>query len=337
MGRDTSTGSVHNPINMDFLQAVVFADHPGLKAFLFSNVAQPRAVSAVRNSSTAHRIYGRHTSNPSRAIAERSFEFRSGGDGGVSGGAKVSFAEAVAHGAKHILPAEEWQKLQQGMPGADKITWLQRLEHSLRSWAETSDFPKGLFVDLLCDKFDERTGDDIRRLKGLQVQLLNMFHHPTTTKAEALFEKIGVRGVLTLLGIRLTVGSVDTIPPSITQLMNCFNATWDEEHAGKSKKETLTTGGRAWTKHAIRTSDKWWGVPTGTDQHKNRQAVGCVQRVLADWKWLNIFTLPNDKVTVVMEFRNLEGYGARWTGDGKEFRGFLEPQKADGHANKWRH
>ena len=31
------------------------------------------------------------------------------------------------------------------------------------------------------------------------------------------------------------------------------------------------------------------------------------------------------------------GYGARWTHDGAEFRGFVEPQMADGHLLGWRH
>ena len=34
---------------------------------------------------------------------------------------------------------------------------------------------------------------------------------------------------------------------------------------------------------------------------------------------------------------NFLGYGVRWTSDGKQFRGFLEPQMADGHDVHWRH
>ena len=31
------------------------------------------------------------------------------------------------------------------------------------------------------------------------------------------------------------------------------------------------------------------------------------------------------------------GYGVRWTADGLQFRGFLEPQMIDGHEVGWRH
>ena len=39
----------------------------------------------------------------------------------------------------------------------------------------------------------------------------------------------------------------------------------------------------------------------------------------------------------VIEARGPEGYGARWTADGTQFRGFLEPQMVDGHEVGWRH
>ena len=31
------------------------------------------------------------------------------------------------------------------------------------------------------------------------------------------------------------------------------------------------------------------------------------------------------------------GYGVRWSSDGKQFRGFLEPQMVDGHEVGWKH
>ncbi|WAQ95386.1 hypothetical protein MAR_028076 [Mya arenaria] len=39
----------------------------------------------------------------------------------------------------------------------------------------------------------------------------------------------------------------------------------------------------------------------------------------------------------VMEARVLEGYGVRWTADGSQFRGFLEPQMVGGHEVGWKH
>jgi hypothetical protein len=39
----------------------------------------------------------------------------------------------------------------------------------------------------------------------------------------------------------------------------------------------------------------------------------------------------------VFEARVAEGYGARWTADGAQFRGFLEPNALDGHERGWQH
>ncbi len=51
---------------------------------------------------------------------------------------------------------------------------------------------------------------------------------------------------------------------------------------------------------------------------------------------LNPVPTPQHDVRVI-EARTVEGYGVRWKHDGSEFRGFLEPQMADGHTVGWRH
>ncbi|XP_062507765.1 uncharacterized protein LOC134184164 isoform X2 [Corticium candelabrum] len=58
-------------------------------------------------------------------------------------------------------------------------------------------------------------------------------------------------------------------------------------------------------------------------------------KILEDASWINVHILPHD--IKVVEVRSSEGYGARWTADGLEFRGFLEPQMEDGHAMGWQH
>ncbi len=90
-------------------------------------------------------------------------------------------------------------------------------------------------------------------------------------------------------------------------------------------------------------------------QEKNDTADKKLQQLLNDVCWVNIHYLPHS--LLVFEIRNRLGYGARWTADGtvrmtclcllcglsadmslpQEFRGFLEPQMADGHAAGWRH
>ena len=50
--------------------------------------------------------------------------------------------------------------------------------------------------------------------------------------------------------------------------------------------------------------------------------------------WVNVHIITHSDI--IVECRVEQGYGMRWTGDGV-FRGFLEPQMEDGHAQRWRH
>uniref|UniRef100_A0A2P2P524 Uncharacterized protein n=1 Tax=Rhizophora mucronata TaxID=61149 RepID=A0A2P2P524_RHIMU len=50
--------------------------------------------------------------------------------------------------------------------------------------------------------------------------------------------------------------------------------------------------------------------------------------------WSNMHIIPQHGV--VFEIRVVEGYGARWSGDGTKFIGFLEPYMEDGHAKGWK-
>ncbi|XP_062507764.1 uncharacterized protein LOC134184164 isoform X1 [Corticium candelabrum] len=140
---------------------------------------------------------------------------------------------------------------------------------------------------------------------------------------------LGDRGVLDTLSIRQTAGSVDMLPPSKSQLLKTFTAQNNE-------KAKLTVGARALAKHCHRDSScNWWGCSTGKEDDKNEYALSVVTRILEDASWINVHILPHD--IKVVEVRSSEGYGARWTADGLEFRGFLEPQMEDGHAMGWQH
>ncbi|KAJ3315609.1 hypothetical protein HDV04_002023 [Boothiomyces sp. JEL0838] len=135
-----------------------------------------------------------------------------------------------------------------------------------------------------------------------------------------------------LLGIRKTVGSVDTIfPPNLNELLNAFQ----ELH---SNADTLTVGARALSKHVHRSSSGWYGVTkyTGTRDEKNRVALDLILRMIDNAVWLNIHSLPHQ--VFVLEIRVMEGYGARWTcAPHVKFRGFLEPMMEGGHEQRWRH
>ncbi|KAH9499935.1 hypothetical protein Btru_076957 [Bulinus truncatus] len=140
---------------------------------------------------------------------------------------------------------------------------------------------------------------------------------------------LGLRGILDLLGIRKTTGTKEMLPPSRKQLLASFTA----KHHPNSD---LSVGARALTKHYHRDqSDSWWGNCTGTEADKNRHALQIMEKVLDNAVWINIHWLPQD--VYIIEARQDQGYGLRWSADGASFRGFLEPQMIDGHEVGWRH
>ncbi|KAI8786516.1 uncharacterized protein LOC106062568 isoform X1 [Biomphalaria glabrata] len=140
---------------------------------------------------------------------------------------------------------------------------------------------------------------------------------------------LGLRGILDLLGIRKTVGTKEMLPPSRKLLLASFTA----KHSPNSE---LTVGARALAKHFHRDkSDSWWGNCSGSEAEKNRHALQIMQNVLDNAVWINIHWLPHD--VFIIEARQDQGYGLRWSADGSNFRGFLEPQMIDGHEVGWRH
>lgn len=144
-----------------------------------------------------------------------------------------------------------------------------------------------------------------------------------------ILESIKLRGILDLLGMKETVGSVDKFPPSLLTLWESFG----RKHTLHSK---LSCGARALSKHCHRDStSQWWGVSTGTEGDKNEHANQNLARIFDNAVWINIHRLPHD--VEVLEVRTQLGYGARWSCDGTTFRGFLEPQMSDGHSIGWKH
>ncbi|KAE9450489.1 hypothetical protein C3L33_17611, partial [Rhododendron williamsianum] len=68
---------------------------------------------------------------------------------------------------------------------------------------------------------------------------------------------------------------------------------------------------------------------------KNRLAKDAISHLMAHCCWQNMHVVPPHGV--VYEIRTADGYGARWSEDGNEFIGFLEPYMEDGHSNRWKH
>lgn len=149
----------------------------------------------------------------------------------------------------------------------------------------------------------------------------------------------GLPGIMVVLGMRRSVGSVDMLPPLRSKLVAAFTQLHMPLHVKKQPKRkikhTLTVGARALTKHAHRSSESWWGSMNGSDTTKNEASRRVLSKILDNAVWINAHMLPHD--VAIVEVRVAEGYGARWLADGSAFRGFLEPHVADGHENKWRH
>ncbi|XP_055885668.1 uncharacterized protein LOC129926352 [Biomphalaria glabrata] len=127
-------------------------------------------------------------------------------------------------------------------------------------------------------------------------------------------------------GPRRSIGAKEMPPPSRKLLLASFTA----KHSPNSE---LTVGARALAKHFHRDkSDSWC---TESEAEKNRHALQIMQNVLDNAVWINIHWLPHD--VFIIEARQDQGYGLRWSADGSNFRGFLEPQMIDGHEVGWRH
>lgn len=185
--------------------------------------------------------------------------------------------------------------------------------------------------------------DDLHGKLSIQVQ--RACTTPRASTLEPLLRHITFRGVAALCGVRTTEGSVDLLPPPRSQLLVPFSEPWHVDGRRSPNKPSLTVGARAWTKHAGRSSRLWWGDPhsKGGDGRKNAEADRCINMILDKHAWLNVHALPCSESgdgwkspVPVVELRIEEGYGARWTADAAEFRGFVEPMIADGHSKRWR-
>jgi len=208
--------------------------------------------------------------------------------------------------------------------------YIVMTEHILE-WGRTKECPKLRYLPFFEKSINY---DSHNRVNGLTDQVVKLFASASTATATELkamlvdlLTKLGVRGIMTLLGIQCTIGSGDILPPSRDMLMKSFTTS----HSGSS----LTVGGRALTKHFHRGTDRWWGEISGTDSEKNKRALILLLRFMRGAVWLNIHGLPGQ--VQVLEMRIANGYGARWTADGASFRGFLEPHMVDGWKTGWKH
>lgn len=144
-----------------------------------------------------------------------------------------------------------------------------------------------------------------------------------------IMESLGINGVRVLLRLRRTLGSIpNAVPPSPRLLIKSFCEPL-------RPKLVLSVGARALAKHSHRSEKGWWGECKGSEAKVNLSSLEVLHRIMKNCVWINIHCLPHD--VPFFEIRVRDGYGARWSLDGSQFRGFLEPPMEDGHEKHWRH
>ncbi|PKI63816.1 hypothetical protein CRG98_015800 [Punica granatum] len=165
----------------------------------------------------------------------------------------------------------------------------------------------------------------------LAIDILKSSHQPYISVAR-IISVLGYNGVHNLLGLVHTAGTVsDSLPPPRSALLSALQQPYNRDVKGS----TLTDGARALAKHFSRSSSKYWGSLDGSDSRKNKAAMDIITCLISSCCWLNLHVVPPHGV--VFEIRDANGYGARWSGDGSKFIGFLEPYMKDGHLRRWRH
>lgn len=209
-----------------------------------------------------------------------------------------------------------------------------RLADSMSYWLITGkcpvfDLPTPFLLPVATTERKEKLEAVGSLLVGVYATWESLSEQDRAIKLLEVFKLLSLRGVLDLLGLRCTASSCAVLPPPRTTLLGAFT----RQHCPQAK---LSVGARALSKHCHRdSSQQWWGTSTGSEAAKNEHALGIAEKILDSAVWINIHIIPHD--VRVLEVRLEEGYGMRWSGDGSEFRGFLEPQMEDGHSAGWRH
>ncbi|OQS04574.1 COP9 signalosome complex subunit 1 [Thraustotheca clavata] len=209
--------------------------------------------------------------------------------------------------------------------------YYKLLAESIHTWQVTRVNPLVALPPPIAGVEELRTSVD----RILNLSSSTLFPLDSNAKLDQFIIAIGgARGIMTLLGIRTTIGSQILCPPTQSECLAAFNL----KHGGASVNTKLTIGARQWTKHAQRSLDKWWGINKGSEAQKNLQAELKVREIMDTAVWINTHGLPNGPV--VFEIRQQDGYGARWgcTRGEINFRGFrmgLETFDLEAVASKY--
>eukprot|EP00794_Sanderia_malayensis_P004772 gene4772-5399_t len=132
-----------------------------------------------------------------------------------------------------------------------------------------------------------------------KIGVMTCGNHSLSILQELLCELLDIlkeRGIMHLIGMRETTGSVNLLPPPLCKLLRSFNTQLNP-------KSKLTAGARALSKHFHRCGTSWWGNCSGTEDQKNTNAVTVLKKIFDDCVWINMHTLPHDVHVIELRFR----------------------------------
>ncbi|CAN7103264.1 unnamed protein product [Brassica rapa subsp. narinosa] len=158
----------------------------------------------------------------------------------------------------------------------------------------------------LCDVVDQE-----KKTNGVvAIHLSKLVSQPCVALSHIL-SGLSYTGVQSLLGLSHTIGSIShALPPPRSVLLSSFMLPYKP----KIKGCRLSHGARALSKHVDRSSDRFWGVLSGSDSDKNGLAMDIINSFIGQCCWMNIHIVPPHGE--VFEIREVQGYGARWSRDG---------------------
>lgn len=224
----------------------------------------------------------------------------------------------------NIIVVDEYKYYYKGYPTGNLLKIIVKV---IEMWNNQDKFPINFFeLNGLIDKTQEEI-NNLNNQTQLIKAIIGLIKNNNMTIAYNMsfnfFEDIGPRGIMTLLGFRITSGSCVDIIFSKEELLRMFNLTYQK--LNRQSQTNISLGGRAVSKHYDRKKDPFWFCK-GTEQERNNKANEIFFNLLDECIWINVHFLPNQNK--VLEIRNRLGYGMRWNYAGN-FRGLIEPEERE--------
>ena len=185
-----------------------------------------------------------------------------------------------------------------GYPDGD---FIFQVANVLEYWGKKGSFPICFVAETY---FEDETPKILDSLKVYDKEIKRIIEstaEPSELENEldSILAGMGVRGFLTMIGVRKTVGSAEMIIPHKEMLEEKFNKLYielSEEELKTSKSiPKLSVGGKALTKHAHRSSEKFWGDAKGKEIEKNKAADELLKKILSAATWINIHALSHSE------------------------------------------